>query len=44
MTVIARNYKALSQALQSRGFFLVADLPRGTRIETRRQMLVVRLP
>lgn len=44
MTMIASSYDALTQALQSRGFFLVADLPRGTSITRRRGMLVVRVP
>lgn len=43
MTVIARNYQALSEALQSRGFFLVADLPQRVKVKVRRGMLVVRL-
>lgn len=44
MTIIARGYEALAQALQSQGFFLVADLPRGTRIIRKRGMFVVVVP
>ncbi|MFJ7792290.1 hypothetical protein [Pseudomonas sp. NPDC096950] len=43
MTIIARNAKAMTEALQRRGFFLVADLPKSITIQTRRGMLVVRL-
>jgi hypothetical protein len=43
MTIIARTHAALTQALQSRGFFLVADLPQRIKVQTRRGMLVVRL-
>ncbi|WLG43276.1 hypothetical protein [Pseudomonas sp. FP1740] len=43
MTIIARTHAALTQALQSRGFFLVADLPKQIKVQTRRGMLVVRL-
>ena len=43
-TIIARTCKELAQALQSPGFFLVADLPPHTRIEIRRGMIVVRMP
>lgn len=44
MTIIARNAKALTQALTNQGFFLVADLPQRIKVQTRRGMLVVRLP
>lgn len=44
MTIIARNRPALLQALHSRGFFLVVDLPVGTRFERRRGMHLVRMP
>jgi hypothetical protein len=44
MTIIAINYEAMNQALHRQGFFLVADLPRRISIQTRRGMLVVRLP
>lgn len=42
MTIICRTAKQLTKALQSQGFFLVADLPRPLRIEIRRGMLVAR--
>lgn len=44
MTIIANGYTAFSQALQSRGFLLVADLPAGTSITRKRGMFVVRFP
>lgn len=44
MTIIARGYTAFSKALQSRGFFLFADLPAGTTITRKRGMFIVRLP
>ncbi|WKL53108.1 hypothetical protein Q1W70_00440 [Pseudomonas kielensis] len=44
MTIIARTCKELAEALNSQGFFLVADLPARTRIEIRRGMIVVRMP
>ena len=44
MTIVARSCKQLAEALNNQGFFLVADLPPGTRIEIRRGMIVVRLP
>lgn len=43
MTIIARNAKAMTEALNHQGFFLVADLPKRISIQTRRGMLVVRL-
>ena len=43
MTIIARNAKAMTEALQRQGFFLVADLPQRIKIQSRRGMLVVRL-
>jgi hypothetical protein len=43
MTIIARNAKAMTEALHRRGFFLVADLPRRISIQTRRGMLVARI-
>ncbi len=43
MTIIAINHKALSEALKNQGFFLVAQLPRPIRIETRRGMLIARV-
>lgn len=43
MTIIARTHEALIQALQQRGFFLVADLPQRIKVQTRRGMLVVRI-
>ena len=44
MTIICKTVKELRDALQSQGFFLVADLPRPLRIEIRRGMLVARMP
>jgi len=41
--VIAPTIPGLIRALQSQGFFLVADLPR-ISIQVRRNMLVVRFP
>ncbi|SEM51011.1 hypothetical protein SAMN04487857_102364 [Pseudomonas sp. ok272] len=43
MTIIARNAKAMTEALHRQGFFLVADLPKRIRIQTRRGMLVARV-
>ena len=43
MTIIARNAKAMTEALQRQGFFLVADLPRRIKIKTRRGMLIARV-
>ncbi|RVD77053.1 hypothetical protein [Pseudomonas koreensis] len=43
MTIIARNAKAMTEALHRQGFFLVADLPRRISIQTRRGMLVARI-
>ncbi len=43
MTIIARNAKAMTEALQRRGFFLVADLPSRIKIQSRRGMLIARL-
>lgn len=43
MTIIARNAKAMTEALQRQGFFLVNDLPKRISIQSRRGMLVVRL-
>lgn len=43
MTIIARNAKAMAEALQRQGFFLVADLPHGIKIKTRRGMLIARV-
>lgn len=43
MTIRAKTYAELTEALQSRGFFLVADLPQRIKVQTRRGMLVVRL-
>jgi hypothetical protein len=42
MTIIARNAKAMTEALQRQGFFLVADLPTRITIRTRRGMLIAR--
>ncbi|WP_256262775.1 hypothetical protein [Pseudomonas gingeri] len=42
MTIICRTAKQLTKALENRGFFLVADLPRPLRIEIRRGMLIAR--
>lgn len=44
MIIIANTRQALIQALIRRGFFLVVDLPAGTRFEFRRGMHVVRMP
>lgn len=44
MTIIARNAKEMTQALNNQGFFLVADLPKRIKVQIRRGMLVVRLP
>lgn len=44
MTIIARDVKAMTRALNNQGFFLVADLPRRIKVQIRRGMLVVRLP
>lgn len=44
MTIIARTRQAMTEALHRQGFFLVADLPAGTRFERRRGMHLVRLP
>lgn len=44
MTIVALGYTAFSQALQSRGFFLFADLPAGTTITRKGEFFVVRLP
>lgn len=44
MTIVARGYTAIAQALESRGFLLVADLPAGTSITRKRGMFIVRLP
>lgn len=43
MTIIARTHEALTKALLKQGFFLVADLPQRIKVQTRRDMLVVRL-
>ncbi|AZD50535.1 hypothetical protein C4K20_5144 [Pseudomonas chlororaphis subsp. aurantiaca] len=43
VAIIARTAKQLAEALQSQGFFLVADLPRPLRIEIRRGMLIARV-
>lgn len=43
MTIRAKTYAELTEALQSQGFFLVADLPRRIQIQTRRGMLVARV-
>ena len=43
MTIVAANRNALIEALQARGFILVADLPKPIRIETRRGMLIARV-
>lgn len=44
MIIIGRTRQAVTQALHSRGFFMVADLPAGTRFEFRRGMHVVVMP
>ncbi|SNS16557.1 hypothetical protein SAMN05216255_1571 [Pseudomonas segetis] len=44
MTIICPSSKSLIEALNDRGFFMVVDLPRGTRFERRRGMHIVRLP
>lgn len=44
MIIIGRTRQAVTQALHSRGFHFVVDLPRGTRFEFRRGMHVVRMP
>lgn len=44
MTISANNVAGLVNALNLRGFFLVTDLPNGTRIEIRRGEVVVRFP
>jgi hypothetical protein len=41
--IIARNAKAMTEALQRQGFLLVSDLPKRISIQSRRGMLVVRL-
>lgn len=43
VAILARNYEALRQALQSQGFSLVADLPQQVRITHRRGMLIARV-
>lgn len=43
MTIIARDRAALVEALNFRGFFMVADLPRRIRITERRGMLIARV-
>ena len=44
MTIRASNVASLVSALNLQGFFLVTDLPIGTRIEIRRGEVVVRFP
>lgn len=44
IAIIARNHEALKQALHHQGFSLVADLPRPLKLETRRGMLIARMP
>lgn len=43
MTIVARNRKAMTEALNRQGFLLVADLPRRIRITERRGMLIARV-
>ncbi|WP_414924193.1 hypothetical protein [Pseudomonas sp. IT-P291] len=43
MTIIARNAKAMTEALHRQGFFLVADLPTRIKIQSRRGMLIAQL-
>lgn len=43
MTIIARNAKAMTEALQRQGFFLVSDLPNRISIRARRGMLIARI-
>ncbi len=43
MTIRAKTYAELTEALRNQGFFLVADLPQRIKVQTRRGMLVVRL-
>ncbi|MCE4056326.1 hypothetical protein [Pseudomonas sp. Au-Pse12] len=43
VAIIAANRKAIIKALQSRGFSLVADLPRPLRVDIRRGMLIARM-
>lgn len=44
MTIRAKTCRELAIALNDRGFFLVTDLPQGTRIEYRRGSIIARLP
>ncbi|WP_341959235.1 hypothetical protein [Pseudomonas sp. RC10] len=44
MTITAKTCRELATALNHRGFFLVTDLPRGTRIEYRRGAIMAKLP
>lgn len=41
---IAPTAQAMIKALHRQGFFLVGDLPAGTKISIRRRMFVVRFP
>ena len=43
MTIVCRTSAQLVEVLRRRGFFLVTDLPRPLRLETRRGMLIARV-
>lgn len=42
--LIAPNFKLITEALERQGFFLFRDLPLGTTIRFRGEMVVVRFP